>query len=149
MGGARRRSCRISRDSTLFPDYAARALLVIDPSGRVGRTLALPNPNDVGLVTRGSAIDPRGRLIYLGSRRAKQLGRTDATKFEDSLPILRAELDLRRTDTIGKIARPLTQDRRGLARWSVHRDGIRARPAADDRRMGSARRRIGRHRARP
>ena len=96
-------------DSTLFPDYAARALLVIDPGGRVGRTLALPNPNDVGLVTRGSAIDPHGRLIYLGSRQRAPDWKLTAEKFEDSLPIFRAELDLRRTDTIGRVARPLTK----------------------------------------
>jgi hypothetical protein len=96
-------------DTTLFPDYAARALLVIDPSGRVGRTLALPNPNDVGLVTRGAAIDPTGRLIYLGARERLAGSKPLAQTFDDSLPILRADLDLRRTDTIGKIARPLTK----------------------------------------
>jgi hypothetical protein len=95
-------------DSTLFPDYAARALLVIDPAGRVTRTLALPNPNDVGLVTHGAAVDPRGRLIYLGSRRQKP-GAKPGEKLEDSLPILRADLDLRRTDTIGALARPLAR----------------------------------------
>jgi hypothetical protein len=96
-------------DTTLFPDYAARALVVIDPSGRPGRTLALPNPNDVGLVTRGAAVDPRGRLIYLGSRARAPEWKPREQKFSDSLPILRADLDLRRTDTIGKIARPLTK----------------------------------------
>lgn len=96
-------------DTTLFPDYAARALLVIDPEGRLGRTVALPNPNDVGRVTRGAAVDSRGRLIYLGSRTHAPDSRRDAEKFEDSLPILRADFDLRRTDTIGKVARPLTR----------------------------------------
>ena len=60
-------------------------------------------------MTRGAAVDPRGRLIYLGSRRHAPDWKPFAEKFEDSLPILRAELDLRRTDTIGTIARPLTK----------------------------------------
>jgi hypothetical protein len=96
-------------DSTLIPDYAARALLVIDPGGRVARTLALPNPNDVGLVTRGAAVDSRGRLVYVGSRARAPKAKAGLDSFQDSLPILRADLDLRRTDTIARVARPLSR----------------------------------------
>ncbi|HEY4303940.1 MAG TPA: hypothetical protein VGM82_05715 [Gemmatimonadaceae bacterium] len=96
-------------DSTLFPDYAARALLVIDPDGRVARTLALPNPNDVGLVTRSASADSRGRLLYLGNRHSAPGEKPGEKRLDDSLPILRADLDSRRTDTIAKVARPLAK----------------------------------------
>lgn len=95
-------------DSTLFPDYSSRTLLVLDAMGHVARAMALPTPNDVGLVRRGSGIDARGRLLYLGNAAQAPDASRDGDAA-DSVPILRADFDLRRTDTLGRIARPLAK----------------------------------------
>jgi hypothetical protein len=97
-------------DSTLVPNYASRTMSVIDPSGRVARSLAMPSSADVGLVRRGASIDASGRLLYVGNAPlvpppAARAGQKPLPA--DSTPILRADFDLRRTDTIARIARPL------------------------------------------
>jgi len=97
-------------DSTLVPDYASRTMSVIDPDGRVARSLAMPSPADVGLVRRGASIDASGRLLYVGDAPlvpppAARAGQKPLPA--DSAPVLRADFDLRRTDTVARIARPL------------------------------------------
>ncbi|MEO8335283.1 MAG: hypothetical protein ABI664_09930 [bacterium] len=55
-------------DSTLFVDPASLSMLVIDPSGKIIRTMAAPRPNDVNFLTGGAAgnagFDGQGRLVY-------------------------------------------------------------------------------------
>ncbi len=94
-------------DSSLFPDYQSRTVIVLDERGQVARSLALPSITDVGLIRRGAAIDDKGRIIFAGS--ATSIPPTkpgEYPTFSDSVTILRADLALRRTDTIGRIARP-------------------------------------------
>jgi hypothetical protein len=95
-------------DTTLLPDYASRTMVVFDGRGEVVRTLALPTASDVGLLSRGGAIDNLGRLIYTGSApRLTSTSSKEDSAMVDSVPVLRADLTSRRTDTIGHIARPL------------------------------------------
>lgn len=95
-------------DSTLFPDNAAFAMLVIDGNGQVVRSMAIPNQSDLGRIRQGAGVDKQGRLVYLGDSpvfRAKVAGEGDAKS--DSFPLLRADFDLRKTDTIAKVFRPM------------------------------------------
>jgi hypothetical protein len=95
-------------DSTLFPDYAAFAMLVIDGQGRVIRSMALPTQSDLNTIRQGAGLDQQGRLVYLGespTRRPKVPGESETKS--DSFPLLRADFDLRRTDTIGHVLRPM------------------------------------------
>lgn len=97
-------------DSTLVPDYASRTLSVIDPNGKVTRALALPTVSDIGMIRRGASVDGSGRLIYLGDApMVPPPGTRPGQKPvpADSMPILRADFDSRRTDTLARVARPL------------------------------------------
>lgn len=101
-------------DSLLFPDFNARTMLVLDAHGRLVRTFALPNPQDIGKVAleRHSVTDDRGRILYAGlwklSNIAGVLTPGGAT-FGDSLSIVRFDLDSRREDTLGLVARPVAK----------------------------------------
>lgn len=95
-------------DSTLFPDNAAFAMLVIDEKGQVVRSMAIPTQSDLGRIRQGAGLDAQGRLVYLGDSpvfRGKAQGESDAKS--DTFPLLRADLDLRKTDTIGYVLRPM------------------------------------------
>ena len=95
-------------DSTLFPDNEAFAMLVIDDKGQVVRSMALPTQSDLAQIRQGAGLDKRGRLVYLGESpvlRAKVEGAPDSKS--DSFPLLRADFDLRKTDTIGQVMRPM------------------------------------------
>ena len=106
-------------DSVLVPDLASRTVLVLDPHGQFGRSLALPSTNDLGLLMSGGAIDEQGRVVYLG--RAVIPPRANGpdlrgvapaelqTTALDSAPLLRTDFNLRRTDTVGHLARRLGQ----------------------------------------
>jgi hypothetical protein len=97
-------------DSTLFPSRQTATVSVIDPHGTVKRSLAMPKPADVLLLNRGG-IDSAGHLIFLGhpviTRRPTPDGIPPAVS--DSTPLLRADLDRRRTDTIGYVGRPMAR----------------------------------------
>lgn len=94
-------------DSSLFPDYQSRTAIVLDERGRVARSLALPTITDIGLIRRGAAIDDKGRIIFAGNApRIPASKEGEHQIIADSVPILRADLSLRRTDTVGRIARP-------------------------------------------
>ena len=94
-------------DSTLFPDYQSVARLVLDGQGNIVRSLALPRSSDIGVIRRGAAIDHAGRLVFLGDAPALASSTGAATGKKDSMPLLRADFDLRRTDTVGQVSRPL------------------------------------------
>jgi hypothetical protein len=94
-------------DSTLLPDLASRTVSVLDAHGQVARSLALPTTMDIGLLARGGAVDDRGRLIYVGSPVMRPLSPGMPPATSDSVPVLRADFGLRRTDTLGRIAQPL------------------------------------------
>jgi hypothetical protein len=97
-------------DSSLMADLNARTLIVIDGQGAVARSLALPNMLDVGSFASGmTGVDSKGRLLYTAAGRIHMPGpgQTGPQEvFVDSLPIMRADLDARRVDTIGRVAKP-------------------------------------------
>jgi hypothetical protein len=98
-------------DSSLMVDVSGGpgAVLVLDGQGKYVRVLALPNPMDGGSLTNGaSGIDNKGRILYTLSGRirgtpAGQIGTQET--FPDSNPVLRADLDARRVDTIGRVGK--------------------------------------------
>lgn len=94
-------------DSTLLPDYGARVMRVLDGNGQFARAIALPTLGDIGLIRRGTGVDAAGRVLYLGSALKTPAMPGAAAEMADSVPILRADLDRRRTDTLGHVARPL------------------------------------------
>jgi hypothetical protein len=61
-------------DTTLFFDVGSQALVVLDPTGKVVRTMGLPVPADAALISgattaNGTArFDPQDRLVYRGMR---------------------------------------------------------------------------------
>jgi hypothetical protein len=99
-------------DSSLFADWNSRTVIVLDGAGRTARTLALPRPQDmIALNGALSGFDAKGRLVFQGGRPAIPPSGPGlpsvAMEMVDSLPILRADLDARRVDTIARIARPV------------------------------------------
>lgn len=98
-------------DSTLYVDVATQALLVIDATGKVARVMALPKPTDAFFIATpqfGTAsIDPQGRLMYRGMILPKMVPPEPGSKVlmsmpqqSDSGPILRADFDTRKVDTV-------------------------------------------------
>jgi hypothetical protein len=95
-------------DSTLFLDVARLTLLVIDPAGRVSRTIASPRSSDLGSLTSAPAgnpgVDRRGHLIYRlgGPSRAERIRKGHATGGQrpDTAAIIRFDLTARRFDTV-------------------------------------------------
>ena len=101
-------------DSTLMVEFESRALVMIDPDGKLGRVLAPPRPQDFNSLTSGGpvGVDARGRLIYQSGRVFTRpptcsIGgdstHTLSTKEKgDSVFLIRADFDTRGVDTIGR-----------------------------------------------
>lgn len=98
-------------DSSLMPDYASVALLVLDATGKVVRTMAFPNSADFNLIRSGALADKEGRLVFVGQPKSIKGATPLDNRLDDSLPLLRTDFDTRRTDTIARVARPLTRTR--------------------------------------
>jgi len=103
-------------DSALIVDVASLVFLVVDPTGRVSRAMAPPNPRELNNLSSpfsGSpAFDHRGRFIYRGpvpSRPGPVPGAvTEASpRSRDTVPILRADFDSRIVDTIAHVSIPV------------------------------------------
>jgi hypothetical protein len=104
-------------DSSVFGDFPSQTILVLNARGEVAKTFAPPpDPSAMGslLGQRQAGIDSKGRLIYAsqaGTMVAKGYdpvtGRTTARAVSppDSAPIVRADLDSRRIDTLDRINR--------------------------------------------
>jgi hypothetical protein len=104
-------------DSTLFVDPTSLSMLLIDPSGKVGRVMSIPRPNDAGsLASVGGGqpgFDAQGRLVYR-SNGFRSFGPPPGAGgagfqmpvFPDSAPILRVELATRKVDTAAFIKIP-------------------------------------------
>lgn len=104
-------------DSTLFVDREAQVLVVIDPAGAFGRTMAMPKARDLtGLISPGSAAaDPQGRLVYRVSRPTTTPFPTDTGKIvtrvsHDSGAIVHANFDTRTVDTIATFGLAIRKD---------------------------------------
>ena len=121
-------------DSTLFVDPASLSMLVIDPNGKIIRTMAAPRPNDVNFLTGGAlgnpGFDAQGRLVYrtidFGFRgRGPQSGQPFVPPTPpDSSALVRFDLGTRKLDTVGFFKIPkanvqMTQDANGGMRVSV------------------------------
>ncbi len=94
-------------DSSLFMDWNAQTLIVLDGHGQVGHALALPSTRElrsVGNVSTG--VDRKGRLVFRAMRNPIAAPQ-NSIAYGDSIAVVRTDLDLRRTDTIARIARPL------------------------------------------
>jgi hypothetical protein len=98
-------------DSTLFLDVLASSFLVIDPSGKVTRTMSPPRPNDngaiAGIVNGFPGFDAKGRMVYrtnypIVPGQARD-GSLQMPVRPDSAPLLRVDLDTRRADTIAAV----------------------------------------------
>lgn len=101
-------------DSTLFVDPQSLSMLMIDPSGKVGRTLSLPRAEDaMGLAGLQGlpGLDAEGRLVYRGPLNFGRATRAADGGFQppvppESLPIVRIDLATRRLDTLAHIKVP-------------------------------------------
>ena len=105
-------------DSTMYLDIATRALLTMDPSGKVAHVTALPRPQDIvtlavgALFTARLTLDAKGRLVYQGTppdqnkalidlmRKLQTEKSVTGAGAVDSAPIVRADFDSRKVDTI-------------------------------------------------
>lgn len=95
-------------DSSLYLDPGSRTFVVLDREGKIARVMALPHPEEAQPIaaawTVGAArIDPEGRLVYRGSTSTSMMmlgGKIRAPVFPDSVPLLRANFDSRKIDTI-------------------------------------------------
>ncbi|MDB4890900.1 MAG: hypothetical protein JWL61_2755 [Gemmatimonadetes bacterium] len=133
-------------DSTLFVDPASLSMLVIDPNGKIIRTMAAPRPNDVNFLTGGAAGNPgfdgQGRLVYRtmdfgfgrGGPRPEPGKPFVPPTPPDSSALVRFDLATRKLDTAGFYKIPkanvqMTQDANGGMRVSVIMNPL---PVVDD-----------------
>ncbi|HYD51946.1 MAG TPA: hypothetical protein VEA99_04940 [Gemmatimonadaceae bacterium] len=102
-------------DSSLFVDPQSLSMLVIDPSGKVGRVMSVPRSQDamalVG-VQGNPGLDAAGRIVYRGMPMPRFQGGPPgaggpmAPDFPDSAAIQRIDLATRALDTVGFIKTP-------------------------------------------
>lgn len=107
-------------DSTMYLDIATRSLLTIDPAGKVAHVTALPRPQDiltlsVGYIYGTPTMDAKGRLVYQGTppnqnKALIELNQKIMTERSatapaaiDSAPIVRADFDTRKVDTLATV----------------------------------------------
>jgi hypothetical protein len=116
-------------DSSLFVDPQSISMLVIDPNGKIVRTMAAPLPNEVQALIGGQngtpGFDPQGRLVYraqvrlaAGAIKAPAPGQFQAPQFPESSLVVRVDLKSRKVDTaatfrIPKINVNMSQDDNG------------------------------------
>ena len=105
-------------DSTLFVDPQSLTMLVIDPAGEVGRTMALPRSQDAMMLGNamlgGASWDGKG-IVYrtmnfqrmmMGMRPGGAGGAPHMPQPPDSTPIVRVDLATRAVDTLAQIRIP-------------------------------------------
>lgn len=116
-------------DSTLFVDPQSISMLVIDPNGKIVRTMAAPLPNEVNQLIGGQngtpGFDAQGRLVYRAQMRlsqkamqAMQPGQFQMPALPESSFVVRVDLKTRKVDTaatfrIPKINMNVTRDDNG------------------------------------
>ena len=104
-------------DSTLFVDPQSLTMLVIDPLGNVGRTMALPRSQDAMMLGNsmvgGATWDGKG-IVYRTMNFQRMMmgmrpgagGAPQPPQMPDSTPIVRVDLATRAVDTLGQIKIP-------------------------------------------
>jgi hypothetical protein len=108
-------------DSTLFVDAASLSMLVIDPDGKVGRTMSVPRAQDANALVSAAfgtpGFDARGRLVYRampplrfgappGAAAGGGAPRLTPPEMPDSAPLVRVDLASRAVDTLGFVKTP-------------------------------------------
>lgn len=134
-------------DSTLFIDPAGLSMLVLDPAGKIIRTMAAPRANDVNFLIGGAAgnpgFDADGRLVYrtvdFGFGRGRGFNAQPGQPFvpptpPDSASLVRFDLATRKLDTVGFYKIPksniaMTQDANGRMNVSITMNPL---PVVDD-----------------
>ena len=136
-------------DSSIFADPASVSMLIIDPSGKVARVVAIPRAEDaisIGSPIGGAVFDGKG-LVYrtsgfrFGGQNARQVITSGAPRglpplpdMPDSTFLLRVDLATRKLDTVGVIRIPKikfdvkSDDRGGMSISSL----INPLPVVDD-----------------
>lgn len=122
-------------DSSLFVDGQSLTLLVLDPNGKIARVMSAPKPGDLAsLASSASGVDPKGNLVYRGrlnigpTMNGQGRGGMPNISVPDSVPVVRADFDTRRVDTLGNVKvqsgnrAVLTQDANGkmIARTTIN-----------------------------
>jgi len=113
-------------DSTLLVDPAGLSMFVVDPTGKIARVASVPRSQDASALgtntTTSPGLDAKGRLVYRGISRVKQVtnGGLTIAEFPDSVDIDRVDLATRRVDTAGffKISKTnmiITQTEHGVS----------------------------------
>ncbi|HTE45699.1 MAG TPA: hypothetical protein VK636_10680, partial [Gemmatimonadaceae bacterium] len=137
-------------DTTLLVDVAARAFVVLDHSGRVSGVMSPPRANDVTSMANPSLgaarLDPKGRLIYRSTLPMAFKPPMPGQPFSmpamaDSAPIIRADFDTRKADTLawvrvpkltvttssveggGEVFRPMFNPLASIDDWAMLPDG--------------------------
>ncbi len=102
-------------DSTLFVDVSAMSLLVMDATGKVAHVMSLPRPTDALFLAQGpqlgtARMDAQGRLVYRGvvvnppkPPEPGSLVPFNIPEQPDSAPIVRADFDTRKVDTLARV----------------------------------------------
>lgn len=99
-------------DSSLFVDGQSLTLLVIDNNGKMSRVMSAPKPGDLSaLASSASGVDAKGNLVYRGRfiitpnlPTGPSTGQAaPAVQVPDSQPVVRADFDTRKVDTIGSV----------------------------------------------
>jgi hypothetical protein len=103
-------------DSTLFVDPASLSMLVIDPQGKLGRTMSVPRSQDAGMLSTGlGAYFSNGHLVYRGMPNVAVRmtgtgsGGTPQVEVPDTMAVVRVNLQTRVLDTVGFIKIPKTR----------------------------------------
>ena len=97
-------------DSSLFVDGQSLTLLVISPKGAITRVMSAPKPGDLSsLASSASGVDAKGNLVYRGrfiiapNTTAPAPGGIPAIQVPDSQPVVRADFETRKVDTLGRV----------------------------------------------
>jgi hypothetical protein len=131
-------------DSTLFVDRQMLTMFVIDPNGKIVRTIAVPQPNEVGSLIGGPygtpGIDAQGRLVYkarVGGSvkviRSPAPGQPPLPDVPDSGMVVRFDLVTRKVDTVAKFIVPTPVYHTSVAeRWVTRTHIVNPLPWTDD-----------------
>ncbi len=107
-------------DSTLFVDAATLSMLVLDPNGKVGRTMSVPRAQDANALVSAAfgtpGFDGKGRLVYRSMPQFRFAGPPPGAsgsggvpappQMPDSAALVRIDLATRVVDTIGFVRTP-------------------------------------------
>jgi hypothetical protein len=101
-------------DSSLLVDVTSKSLLVLDAEGTIRHPMALPNDKNVAeaLMNGSSGFDRSGRMIFKRNPPMEihvirdpgsTSGRIDVKQLGEFVEVIRADLDERRIDTLGRV----------------------------------------------